>query len=78
MFDFLGQIKEEYAAKDEEERKNPQFMVQAPTPQGAPAMRTTYEAAPYDPAANPVQGGWASAKSPYAFNVPQTATVGNR
>ena len=50
--------------------------MQAPTPGDGPAMRTTYNAAPYDPSANPNQGGWASAKSPYAFNVPETAQVG--
>ena len=62
--------------EDEEARKNPTFVVQAPTPGDGPAMRTTYNAAPYDPSANPNQGGWASAKSPYAFNVPETAQVG--
>lgn len=72
VFDYLGQRKEELEAEDEEARKNPTFVVQAPNG----AMRTTYDAAPYDPAANPNgAGGWASAKSPYAFNVPQTAQV---
>ena len=76
VFDYLGQVKEEHAAEDEEAKKNPTFVVQAPTPGDGPAMRTTYNAAPYDPSANPNQGGWASAKSPYAFNVPETAQVG--
>lgn len=79
VFDYLGQLKEEHAAEDEERRKNPTLVVQAPTPAGAPAtLRTTYDAAPYDPSANPVQGGWASAKSPYAFSVPDAAQVGGR
>ena len=65
--------------RDEEAKKNPTFVVQAPTPAGAGAsLRTTYDAAPYDPSANPVQGGWASAKSPYAFSVPDNAQVGGR
>lgn len=75
VFDYLGQRKEEIQAEDEEASKNPTFVVQAPSPNNGPAMRTTYDAAPYDPNANPNQGGWASAKSPYAFNVPQTAQV---
>lgn len=79
MFDYLGQRKEELQAEDEEARKNPTFVVQAPSPaNGAPQMRTTYDAAPYDPSAIPNQGGWASAKSPYAFNVPDTAQVTGR
>ena len=80
VFDYLGQRKEELENEDEEARKNPSFVVQAPTPNNAPgpAMRTTYDAAPYDPSANPNQGGWASARSPYAFNVPETAQVAGR
>ena len=78
MFDYLGQRKEELDAEDEEARKNPTFVVQAPTPAAGPAMRTTYDAAPYDSSANLNQGGWASAKSPYGFGMPETAQVGNR
>ena len=53
VFDYLGQRKEELEAEDEESRKNPTFVVQAPNG----AMRTTYDAAPYDPAANPNGAG---------------------
>ncbi|EKM53318.1 uncharacterized protein PHACADRAFT_259590 [Phanerochaete carnosa HHB-10118-sp] len=78
VFSYLSQLKEEYEAEDEEQRKNPTFNVQAPTPNNQPAMRTTYDAASYDANANPVQGsGWASAKSPYAFNTAETAQVRN-
>ena len=50
---------------------NPNFVVTAPA---QPQMRTTYDAAPYDNSTN----GWASAKSPYAFNQPGTAQAGGR
>lgn len=77
VFDYVGQLREEYEGEDEEARKNqPPIIVQAATPA---QMRTTYDAAPYDPSANPVQGGgWASARSPYAFTTPETAQVSGR
>ena len=75
VFDYLGQRKEELDAEDEEARKNPTFVVQAPPPAAGPSMRTTYDAAPYDPAANPNGGGWASSKTPYGFNMPETGQV---
>jgi hypothetical protein len=77
VFDYRGQLKEEAELKDEESHKGaPTFVISAPSATGAPAMRTTYDAAPYDASANPNQGGWASAKSPYAFNLPENAHGG--
>ncbi|THG95197.1 hypothetical protein EW026_g6418 [Hermanssonia centrifuga] len=73
VFDYVGQLREEAALEDEESRKSqPAWSVTAPTPSG-PAMRTTYDAAPYDP---PMQGGWQSAKSPYAFTGPSAQGQG--
>ncbi len=67
---------EEQELEDSERAKsapNPNFVITAPAaPQ--PQMRTTYDAQPYDNSTN----GWASAKSPYAFNQPNTAQVGGR
>jgi len=74
VFDYRGQLKEEAELEDEEGRKGaPTFVITAPNATAPPAMRTTYDAAPYDSNANPNQGGWASAKSPYAFNLPENA-----
>ena len=69
MFDYLGQLREEYDLQENEAHKaQPNWMVTAPTPAGT--MRTTYDAAPYDPPM-PSAGAWASARSPYAFSTPQ-------
>lgn len=82
MFDYLGQRKEELGTEGgsggRDGLKELTVVVQAPTPNAggaSSALRTTYNPAPYDPAANPNQGGWASAKSPYGFNAPQTGQV---
>jgi heme/copper-type cytochrome/quinol oxidase subunit 2 len=70
VFDYRGQLNEEAELEDNEGRKGaPTFVISAPTATGGPAMRTTYDAAPYDSQA----GGWASSKSPYAFNLPENA-----
>lgn len=75
VFDYRGQLREEQDLQDSESIKaaqpNPNFVISAAP---GPQMRTTYDAQPYDNAPN----GWASAKSPYAFNQPGTAQVGGR
>jgi len=71
VFDYRGQLREEVELEDTESRKaqpQPNFVVTAPA---APQMRTTYDAQPYGNNTN----GWASAKSPYAFNQPNTAQM---
>ena len=72
VFDYRGQLKEEMELEGSKNMMpNPNFVVTAPA---QPQMRTTYDAAPYDNSTN----GWASAKSPYAFNQPGTAQAGGR
>lgn len=76
VFDYRGQLMEEQELEDSERAKsapNPNFVITAPAA-SQPQMRTTYDAQPYDSSTN----GWASAKSPYAFNQPNTAQVGGR
>ncbi|KAJ3542254.1 hypothetical protein NM688_g5989 [Phlebia brevispora] len=74
VFDYVGQLREEKELEADEERKAPTWMVSAPTPNAS--MRTTYDSAPYDPPL-PVQSGWASAKSPYAFTSPGAQAGGS-
>lgn len=71
VFDYRGQLREECELEDSEKAKagQPNFVVTAPS---GPQMRTTYNAQPFENNTN----GWASARSPYAFNQPNTAQVG--
>jgi hypothetical protein len=73
VFDYRGQLREEYELEDSEKVKSsqPSFVITAPS---APQMRTTYDAQPYENSTN----GWASAKSPYAFKQPNTAQMGGQ
>ncbi|TCD63304.1 hypothetical protein EIP91_005685 [Steccherinum ochraceum] len=67
VFDYVGQLNEELDARlDEKAAKAARKAAKAPAPviinNGEPQMRTTYEAS-----------GWTSAKSPYAFSMPENA-----
>jgi len=74
VFDYVGQLREENELEDSEARKISQPAIAFTG--AAPAMRTTYDTQVYDNGA--VQNGWASARSPYAFNQPQTAQMTGR
>lgn len=63
-FDYVDQCREERGA-DEQDRKNqPTIVINAPSANHV--MHTTYDTILYK--ANCMRGGYASAKSPYAFN----------
>ncbi|KAH8103293.1 hypothetical protein BXZ70DRAFT_968816 [Cristinia sonorae] len=63
VFDYVGQLHEEREAKeDEKEKQRSRNATPQPIIVTEPPMRTTYEAS-----------GWTSAKSPYAFNMPENA-----
>ncbi|KAI0691442.1 hypothetical protein BC835DRAFT_118819 [Cytidiella melzeri] len=75
VFDYRGQLREECELEESESMKAsrpyPTFAVAPPS---GPQMRTTYDAQPYQNNTN----GWSSARSPYAFNQPNTAQAGGR
>ncbi|THH28892.1 hypothetical protein EUX98_g5313 [Antrodiella citrinella] len=64
VFDYVGQLHEEREMDEEEEDKRRARQPAAPVVIDVvePQMRTTYEAS-----------GWTSAKSPYAFSIPENA-----
>ncbi|KAI0071347.1 hypothetical protein K474DRAFT_1669091 [Panus rudis PR-1116 ss-1] len=70
VFDYVGQLHEEFDAKMEDREKSyrptPAPVVVNVPHESAP-MNTTYAPSPA------LQGGWTSAKSPYAFNLPNNA-----
>lgn len=75
VFDYVGQLREERELEADVERKTqPTWMVTAPS---AGQPRTTYDPAPYDPPL-PMQGGWASARTPnYPFTTPEAQVGGS-
>lgn len=68
MFDYVGQLHEERdVEKDEKEKKKARKAAKQPAApvviaNAEPQMRTTYEGP-----------GWTSAKSPYAFSMPENS-----
>lgn len=66
VFDYVGQLHEEKEAEEyEKDKKRARQASKQPAPviitNSEPQMRTTYES------------GWTSAKSPYAFSMPENA-----
>ncbi|KAK7691558.1 hypothetical protein QCA50_004957 [Cerrena zonata] len=73
VFDYVGQLYEEHELDKEEDEKRmrPQQPIIVAA-EAAPVMRTTYDASPA------IQGGWTSARSPYAFTMPDNSHGSNR
>lgn len=72
VFDYVGQLYEEHELDKEEDEKRMRPQQPIIVAETAPVMRTTYDASPA------IQGGWTSARSPYAFTTPDNAHGGSR